>query len=78
MTLVSVLLQGDAGGADRTKKPESPSSYNYRVVKEVCIQGGSVPKAFSHTPDSPHTHPCPDPAEAQQVVCPRRPVRQEE
>lgn len=80
MTLVSVLLQGEAGGADRTKKPESTSSYNYRVVKEVCIQGGSVQKAFSHTPASPHTHPCPppDPAEAQQAVRPRRPVRQEE
>lgn len=40
-SLVSVLLQGDAGGADRTKKPESTSSYNYRVVKEVRVQGGS-------------------------------------
>lgn len=79
-TLVSVLLQGEAGGADRTKKPESTSSYNYRVVKEVCVQGGSVLKASSHTPASPHTHLCPppDPAEAQQAVCPRRPVRQEE
>lgn len=27
--------QGDAGGADKAKKPESTSSYNYRVVKEV-------------------------------------------
>lgn len=80
MTLVSLLLQGDVGGADRTKKPESTSSYNYRVVKEVRVQGGSYQKAFSHAPNSPHTHPRPppDPAETQQVVCPRRSVRQEE
>lgn len=45
------LLQGDAGGVDRTKKPESTSSYNYRVVKEVRALG-----AFLHTLDSPHTH----------------------
>lgn len=35
--LVSGVLQGDAAGTDKTKKPESTSSYNYRVVKEVQI-----------------------------------------
>ncbi|XP_056887170.1 inositol 1,4,5-trisphosphate receptor type 1 isoform X2 [Takifugu flavidus] len=38
---------GDAVGTDKTKKPESTSSYNYRVVKEIllrlsklCVQEG--------------------------------------
>ncbi|KAG9260656.1 inositol 1,4,5-trisphosphate receptor type 1 [Astyanax mexicanus] len=42
--------KGDAGGADK-KKPESTSSYNYRVVKEIlvrlsrlCVQEGASGK----------------------------------
>ena len=31
----SDVPQGDSGGTDKPKKPESTSSYNYRVVKEV-------------------------------------------
>uniref|UniRef100_A0A4W6FFJ1 Inositol 1,4,5-trisphosphate receptor n=1 Tax=Lates calcarifer TaxID=8187 RepID=A0A4W6FFJ1_LATCA len=44
---VSNFLQGDSGGADKPKKAESTSSYNYRVVKEIllrlsrlCVQEG--------------------------------------
>uniref|UniRef100_A0A4W6FGJ2 Inositol 1,4,5-trisphosphate receptor n=1 Tax=Lates calcarifer TaxID=8187 RepID=A0A4W6FGJ2_LATCA len=40
-------LWGDSGGADKPKKAESTSSYNYRVVKEIllrlsrlCVQEG--------------------------------------
>lgn len=29
------FLQGDSGSTEKGKKPESTSSYNYRVVKEV-------------------------------------------
>nr|XP_019941984.1 PREDICTED: inositol 1,4,5-trisphosphate receptor type 1 [Paralichthys olivaceus] len=39
--------KGDSGGTDKPKKPESTSSYNYRVVKEIllrlsrlCVQEG--------------------------------------
>uniref|UniRef100_A0A668ACB7 Inositol 1,4,5-trisphosphate receptor n=1 Tax=Myripristis murdjan TaxID=586833 RepID=A0A668ACB7_9TELE len=39
--------KGDSGGSDKPKKPESTSSYNYRVVKEIllrlsrlCVQEG--------------------------------------
>lgn len=54
VTIVSVFLQGDMVVADKTKKPESTSSYNYRVVKEVRVQTGDYQKAFPpHTPDSP-------------------------
>uniref|UniRef100_A0A672IX97 Inositol 1,4,5-trisphosphate receptor n=1 Tax=Salarias fasciatus TaxID=181472 RepID=A0A672IX97_SALFA len=44
---VFFLLQGVSGGTDKPKKPESTSSYNYRVVKEIllrlsrlCVQEG--------------------------------------
>uniref|UniRef100_A0A4W6FGN4 Inositol 1,4,5-trisphosphate receptor n=1 Tax=Lates calcarifer TaxID=8187 RepID=A0A4W6FGN4_LATCA len=35
--LSNKILTGDSGGADKPKKAESTSSYNYRVVKEVTI-----------------------------------------
>uniref|UniRef100_A0A8D0AS33 Inositol 1,4,5-trisphosphate receptor n=1 Tax=Sander lucioperca TaxID=283035 RepID=A0A8D0AS33_SANLU len=44
---VQYIVTGDSGGADKPKKAESTSSYNYRVVKEIllrlsrlCVQEG--------------------------------------
>ncbi|XP_053285116.1 inositol 1,4,5-trisphosphate receptor type 1 isoform X3 [Pleuronectes platessa] len=47
MSAESQNKKGDSGGTDKPKKPETTSSYNYRVVKEIllrlsrlCVQEG--------------------------------------